>query len=105
MVTTVKAKPGKSLLRAGASSASADYPSRDASSASTVAGIGQADRLYCHSGAPYIQVVHSSRASDSIKPDQGKSHKALRFQGRPTIQGQNFRGSGRRDQSLSTRGL
>lgn len=47
MVTTVKAKPGKSLLRAGASSASADYPSRDASSASTVAGIGQADRLYC----------------------------------------------------------
>lgn len=76
MVTTVKAKPGKSLLRAGASSASADYPSRDASSASTVAGIGQADRLYCYSGAPHIRWSDSSRASDSIKPDQGKSHKA-----------------------------
>lgn len=67
MVTMVKAKPGKSLLRA--SSTSADYPSRDASSASTVAGIGQADRLYCHPGAPHIQVVHSSRARtlDQIK--------------------------------------
>lgn len=84
MVTTVKAKPRRALSRAGASSASADYPSRGASSASTVAGIGQADRLYCHSGAPRMQVVHSSEAVD-------QEQQSPAFQSRPTIRGENFR--------------